>query len=87
MGAMSPMVGISARAAESLEKVRSSLGDKVQVDLFVNADEKKHETGNVLIQFESVEQAKKMSEKALTALRDAGFEVKGDVPIMTRSLD
>jgi hypothetical protein len=84
MGVISPEVAITARAAESLEKLRSTLGEKVGLELLVDA--KNSDVGKMMIKFENLGVAEKMSKKTAAALDEAGFKVKGEMKLLTSEL-
>ena len=85
MGALNPTTIMTSRAAKSLEKMRSILGHHARVDLYQSTEEPK--LGNLMVKFDSFEDAREMKEKAASAMKQAGFEIKGDMPLLTRRLN
>ncbi len=84
MGVVTPTVAMTARAAESLQRLRSILGDTIDVALLARTDQPA--LGQLIIQFVSLDAAEKMSDRTAQAIEEAGFQIEGDMPILTRNI-
>ena len=85
MGVVSPTIGLTKKAAESLEALKASLGNDIGVELLLDTDNPNF--GRLAVRYPSVEIAQKDLDRLRAAIASSGFKHDGELPVLTGKLD